>query len=121
LNSEDVMKAMCTMFDKGERAKYFDFPSAVYATWPYDKVMKNGRTVGISTWIGYSSNERKMLTLAILENEQAEPGKDVTFVWGEQPGSGSKPTVEGHIQVEIRATVAPVPYAEVAREAYRPK
>src|SRR5207253_3108654 len=52
LNQEDVMKAMGTMFEKGDRAKFFDFPSAVYATWPYDKVMKNGKTIGISTWIG---------------------------------------------------------------------
>jgi len=121
LDTDDVMKAMRTMFDKGNRAKYFDFPSAVYATWPYDKVMKNGKTIGISTWVGYSSNEGKMLTLAILDNESAEVGDDVTFVWGEQPGTGSKATVEPHVQTEIRATIAPVPYAEVARVAYRTK
>jgi glycine cleavage system aminomethyltransferase T len=121
LNTADVMNAMGTMFEKGERAKYFDFPSAVYATWPYDQVMKNGKTIGISTWVGYSSNEGKMLTLAILDNEHAHNGNEVTFVWGEQPGTGSRPTVESHVQVEIRATVAPVPYAEVAREAYRSK
>lgn len=121
LDTDDVMKAMRTMFDKGNRAKYFDFPSAVYATWPYDKVMKNGNTIGISTWVGYSSNEGKMLTLAILDNEYAEVGSDVTFVWGEQPGTGSKATVEPHVQTEIRATIAPVPYAEIARVAYRTK
>jgi glycine cleavage system aminomethyltransferase T len=121
LDTADVMKTMGTMFEKGKRAKYMDFPSAVYATWPYDKVMKNGKTIGVSTWIGYSSNEGKMLTLAILDNEHAENGNEVTFVWGEQPGTGSKPTVESHVQVEIRATVCPVPYAEVAREAYRNK
>ncbi len=119
LDSADVMKAMSTMFDKGERAKFFEFPSAVYSTWPYDKVMKNGKTIGISTWVGYSSNEGRMLTLAILDNEQAQPGNRVTFVWGQQPGSGERPTVESHVQVEIGATVAPVPYVEVAREAYR--
>ena len=119
LNTQDVMKAMGTMFERGERAKYFEFPSAVYATWPYDKVMKNGKTIGISTWVGYSSNEAKMLTLAILDNEHAVIGNEVTFVWGEQPGTGSKPNVECHTQIEIRATVAPVPYADVAREAYR--
>jgi glycine cleavage system aminomethyltransferase T len=121
LNTADVMNAMGTMFEKGKRAKYFDFPSAVYAIWPYDQVTKNGNTIGISTWVGYSSNEGKMLTLAILDNEHAHNGNDVTFVWGEQPGTGSRPTVESHVQVEIRATVAPVPYAEVAREAYRTK
>jgi glycine cleavage system aminomethyltransferase T len=119
LNSQDVMKAMGTMFDKGHRAKFFEFPSAVYATWPYDKVTKGGVTVGISTWVGYSSNEGKMLTLAILDNQHAQAGDEVTFVWGEQPGTGSKPNVESHVQVEIRAMVCPVPYAEVARMAYR--
>lgn len=119
LNSTDVMKAIGTMFEKENRAKYIDFPSAVYATWPYDQVTKNGKTVGISTWVGYSSNEGKMLTLAILDNEQAQVGNEVTFVWGEKPGTGSKPTVESHVQVEIRATVAPVPYVATARESYR--
>jgi syringate O-demethylase len=119
VNPEDVLKAMRTMYQKDGRAKYIDFPSAVYATWPYDRVLKNGRTIGISTWIGYSSNEGKMLTLAIVNNEDAQTGSDVTLVWGEQPGTGSKPTVEPHIQTELRATVAPVPYSQVAREAYR--
>jgi syringate O-demethylase len=121
LNTDDVMKAIGTMFQKSDRAKYIDFPSAVFSTWPYDKVMKNGETIGISTWIGYSSNEGKMLTLAILNNEHAAVDNEVTFVWGEQPGTGSKATVERHVQMEIRATVAPLPYAEVAREAYRTK
>ena len=119
LDTPDVMKAMGTMFEKGDRAKYFEFPSAVYSTWPYDKVMKNGKTIGISTWVGYSSNEGRMLTLAILDNDEAYPGNQVTFVWGEQPGTGSRPTVESHVQVEIGATVSPVPYSEVARVAYR--
>jgi syringate O-demethylase len=119
LDTQDVMQAMGTMFDKGERAKFFEFPSAVYSTWPYDKVTKNGKTVGISTWVGYSSNEGKMLTLAMLDNEHARPGDEVTFIWGQQPGTGYRPTVESHKQVEIRATVSPVPYSEVARVAYR--
>jgi glycine cleavage system aminomethyltransferase T len=119
LNEDDVLKAMRTMFQKDNRAKYIDFPSAVYATWPYDNVMKNGKTIGISTWIGYSYNESKMLTLAVLDKEHAGTGTDVIFVWGEQPGTGSKPTVEPHVPMEFRAKVAPVPYSEVAREAYR--
>jgi len=119
LNEADVLKAMGTMFQKGDRAKYIDFPSAVYATWPYDAVMKNGKTIGISTWIGYSWNEGKMLTLAILDKEYAEIGNDVTFVWGEKPGTGTKVTVEPHVQMEFRAQVAPLPYTEVARVAYR--
>lgn len=119
LDNEDVTRALGTMFEADGRAKYFDFPSAVYATLPYDKVTKDGRTIGISTWCGYSANEGRMLTLAILDPEYAEPGTEVTFVWGEEDGGSSKPTVERHVQTEIRAVVSPVPYVEVARTRYR--
>jgi hypothetical protein len=44
----------------------------------------------------------------------------VTVVWGEKPAS-AKPAVEEHVQVEIRATVAPVPFESFARENYRAK
>jgi len=118
LDSNEVTHAINTMFNKTDRAKYFDFPSAVYATLPYDKVMSNGKTIGISTWCGYSSNEGRMLTLAILDEEYAEPGTEVTFVWGEEGGGSSKPTVERHVQTKISAIVSPVPYSEVARTQY---
>jgi syringate O-demethylase len=107
------------MFGPHPRTKYFDFPSAVYSTLPYDKVVKDGRVIGVSTWCGYSANEGKMLTLAIVDAAYAAPGTEVTFVWGEEGGGSSKPTVERHRQLEIRATVAPVPYSEPARAAYR--
>jgi len=44
LNQDDVMKAIGTIFDKGERAKFFEFPSAVYSTWPYDAVKNLARS-----------------------------------------------------------------------------
>ncbi len=119
LNNEDVIKAIGSQFS-ADRAKYFDFPSAVYSALPYDAVLKNGVNIGLSTWIGYSSNERKMLTLAMLDVEHAVPGNEVTFVWGEPNGGTKKPTVESHKQVEIRAMVCPAPYAQVARTSYAP-
>jgi syringate O-demethylase len=118
LDNADVLSAIGSQLEKGERAKFIEFPSAVYSMHPYDRVVADGRTVGISTWIGYSSNERKMLTIAVLEAEYAEPGTEVTFVWGEEGGGTSKPTVERHRQMEIRAIVSPVPYAETARKSY---
>jgi glycine cleavage system aminomethyltransferase T len=121
LNNDDVTAAISTIFKKTGRAKFFEFPSAVYSTTPYDKVTRDGKTVGVSTWIGYSSNEGKMLTLAILDKEVATPGTEVTFVWGEEGGGSKKPTVEPHVQTEIRAIVSTVPYSEVAREHYRPQ
>ena len=104
---------------KGDAAKYMDMPSAVYSTLPYDRVVVAGKTIGISTWVGYSFNERSVLSLAMLDEEHGKIGTEVTVVWGEEGGGTSKPTVERHVQREIRATVGPVPYAEVARTAYR--
>jgi syringate O-demethylase len=119
LEDADVLRVIGSQLEKGEgRGKFMEFPSAVYSMHPYDKVVADGRTVGISTWIGYSSNERRMLTIAVLEPEYAEPGTEVTFVWGEEGGGTRKPTVERHAQMEIRAIVSPVPYAETARKSY---
>ena len=59
-----------------------------------------------------------MLTLAMLDEPHAAPGTEVTFVWGEPGGGTTKPTVERHKQVEIKAVVSPVPYSNVARTAY---
>jgi syringate O-demethylase len=61
-----------------------------------------------------------MLTLAVLDAEHAEPGTEVTLVWGEEEGGTAKPTVEPHVQVEIRAVVSPVPYVETVRRSYAP-
>lgn len=120
LDNGDVTRVLGSAFQKHNRAKFIDWPSAVYTMHPFDRVIVDGKTAGISTWIGYSSNEGKMLTLAVLDAEHAEPGTEVIFVWGEPDGGSAKPTVERHMQTYMRATVSPVPYAEVARKAYAP-
>jgi glycine cleavage system aminomethyltransferase T len=120
-NGEDVAAAMGSMFHKDNRAKYIDLPLSNYSTWPNDKVLKDGKQVGVSTFSGYSSNESSMLSLAVVDLEQSEPGTEVTLVWGEEGGGSAKPVVERHVQTEIRAIVSPAPYAEVVRASYRPK
>jgi vanillate/3-O-methylgallate O-demethylase len=120
-NGDDVEHALGSLFHgHGDVPKYIDLPLANYSTLPYDKVLKGDKTVGLSTYTGYTYNERAMISLAMVDIEHSEPGAQVTLVWGEPSGGSSKPTVERHIQTEIRATVAAAPYAEVARVAYRP-
>ena len=120
LDDEDVTRTIGTMFQASDRAKFMDWPSAVYAMHQYDRVTVDGETVGVSTWIGYSANEGKMLTLAVLDADHAEPGTEVIFVWGEEDGGTAKPTVEPHVQMELRAVVSPVPYVEAVRTSYAP-
>jgi glycine cleavage system aminomethyltransferase T len=118
LDDEDFLRVTSSYFAAEGRAKYFEFPSAVYSMHPYDAVLVDGKQVGVSTWVGYSSNEGKMLTLAIVEPEFAKPGTEVSLLWGEPNGGTKKPTVEPHEQTEIKAIVAPVPYSAVARTGY---
>jgi glycine cleavage system aminomethyltransferase T len=120
-HGDDVARAMGTMFQPDNRAKYIDLPLSNYSTWPNDKIVQDGKMVGVSTFSGYSSNESSMLSLAIVDLDQSEPGTEVTLVWGEEGGGSAKPVVERHVQTEIRATVSPVPYAEVVRASYRPR
>jgi vanillate/3-O-methylgallate O-demethylase len=116
-NGEDVAAAVQTLFEKGDPAKYIDLPLSNYSTWPNDKLLLDGELVGVSTFSGYSYNERSMLSLGVV-NSEVETGTEVTLVWGEENGGSAKPVVERHRQFEIRAVVSPVPYSEVARTEY---
>jgi vanillate/3-O-methylgallate O-demethylase len=116
-NGEDVARAIGTLFEKGDPAKYIDIPLSNYATWPYDKLLRDGELVGVSTFSGYSYNERSYLSLGMVDVD-VELGTEVTLVWGEEDGGSSKPVVERHVQTEIRAIVSPAPYSEVARTSY---
>jgi vanillate/3-O-methylgallate O-demethylase len=116
-NGDDVARAMGSMFRKGDAVKYIDLPLSNYATWPYDKVLHDGEIVGLSTFSGYSYNERAQLSLAIVDVD-VEIGTEVTLVWGEEDGGSAKPVVERHVQAEMRAIVSPCPYSEVARTSY---
>jgi glycine cleavage system aminomethyltransferase T len=120
LNDEDVTRTIGMMFRDTDRAKFIEWPNAVYAMHQYDDVTVAGETVGVSTWVCYSANEGKLLTLAILDAEHAEPGTEVTLVWGEESGGTAKPTVEPHVQTEMRAVVAPVPIVGAVRSSYAP-
>jgi vanillate/3-O-methylgallate O-demethylase len=116
-NGEDVAGAMHTLFGKDDPVKYIDLPLSNYSTWPYDKVLHDGDMVGISTFSGYSFNERSMLSLAIVDSD-VEIGTQVTLMWGEEDGGSAKPVVERHRQTQLRAVVSPCPYSEVARTSY---
>jgi glycine cleavage system aminomethyltransferase T len=120
-NGDDFATAFGAMVKSkgGDAPKYIDFPCAVYSTYPYDRITKNGRTVGLSTWAGYSFNERAMLSLAMVDVAEAVPGNELTLVWGEENGGTKKVTVERHKQIELRVKLAPAPYTDIARDSYR--
>lgn len=116
-NSEDVIKAYATMFEKGEHVKYMDLPLSNYANSSFDAVMGGDKVIGVSMFSGYSYNERSMLSLASVDPE-VEIGTEVILKWGEETPT-EKTTVESYsTSANIRARVSPVPYAEVVRSQY---
>jgi glycine cleavage system aminomethyltransferase T len=117
-NADDVAAAQRTMLEQGLPAKYIDFPKARYGQYQVDRVLADGAEVGVSHDCGYIVNDQVFVSLASIDQAHAEPGTEVVVVWGEEPNS-TKPAVERHRQVEIRATVEPAPYSSFARENYR--
>lgn len=117
-NSSDVADVVRSQVEPGVPAKYLDFPKARYGFYQMDEVQQDGRRVGISTDAGYVAYDQLYMSLATLDNEVPE-GAEVEVLWGEDPISRKHSVDQQHRQVRIRATVAPAPYHEYARTAYR--
>jgi vanillate/3-O-methylgallate O-demethylase len=118
-NDDDVKKIWASQLaPAGENYKFIDLPLSNYASSSFDAVMDKGKVIGASMFSGYSSNERKMLSLGFVEEKYAKPGTQLTLVWGEENGGTKKSTVERHKQLEMRVEVGPTPYGSQARETY---
>ena len=117
-NGDDSAAAYGSMFHKGPGAKFINLPMSLYDTFHADRVEANGAVVGLSTWTGYSANERAMLSLGTIDAKFATPGTEVTLTWGEDRPS-KKVQVEEHVPFRIRAKVMPAPLVEQARTVYR--
>jgi vanillate/3-O-methylgallate O-demethylase len=78
----------------------------------------DGTVVGYSMFTGYSSNERRGLSLATVSPDVPE-GTELRVVWGEPNGGSKKASVEPHEQTDVRVVVSPVPYSTVARQTYQ--
>ncbi len=117
---EDVARVVSSLWTEGPTYKYFEIPKARYGNYQVDEVLADGRSVGISTDCGYIVNGESVVSLAVVDEAVATPGTSVSVLWGEDPIS-HKPQVEPHTQTEIRATVAPCPFEQFARESYRVK
>jgi vanillate/3-O-methylgallate O-demethylase len=117
---EDVLPIYAGLMDsEGLAPKYMEMPAAHYAAHPYDIVHKDGKQVGVSITPAYSSNERAWISLAIVNEDCAATGTELTVTWGEPNGGTAKPTVERHRQVDVRAEVHPWPIHDASRLTYR--
>jgi vanillate/3-O-methylgallate O-demethylase len=74
--------------------------------------------VGMTFYSAFIDSLGTILSLALINNQQAAPGTQVTLVWGEHPGTGTSPGADLGFK-RIRATVQPAPYNQFARTQYR--
>ncbi len=100
-NVDDILDVHASQYRPGVPYLPMDEPNHAPGTglWA-DKVLKNGKVVGISSGRAYSYNYREMLSLCSIDVAEGEPGNEVKVLWGE----------EGSRQKEIRAIVSRFPY-----------
>lgn len=115
-DDQDVIDVYASLFRRGEHYKFMEVPYQKYRSIEADKVLKDGKEVGVSTGRGYSYYFKKMISLCTVEMEYSEPGTEVTIVWGEG-GNPPNSKIESHSQKEIKATVAPAPYKKDHRRS----
>ncbi len=113
---EDVATIQGSLLQPGLPCKYIELPVASYGFPQADAVHSlAGQRIGLSGFCGYSANEAAFLSLAVVDDAFSTPGTDVTLTWGEPDSGSHKGQVERHRQFEVRATVAPAPYAAAVR------
>ena len=116
-NRDDVAAIQGSLFQPGLPYKWIEFPVASYGFPQADAVRSlDGELIGMAGFCGYTGNEHEMVSLATVRADHATVGSKVILVWGEPDGGSRKPHVERHRQFEVRATVAPAPYAEAVRQ-----
>jgi glycine cleavage system aminomethyltransferase T len=109
-NDDDTARLLQrSLWGGDQRTKYPDQPVSNYSTLSFDKVLAAGQIIGISANSGYSVNVGGWSSLAVIDQDQIKDGAEVTLVWGEEDGGSAKPTVERHVQAEVRATISTSP------------
>ncbi len=119
-NEDDVAEIFHDLLapESGDSPQYLEFASAKYVKYLFDRISVGERTVGFLTHSTYLAHDRRFASLGLVNADQAEPGTKVTVTWGDSLRI-PRADVEPHRQVQVRATVAPVPFSAYARETYR--
>ncbi|NOW45154.1 glycine cleavage system aminomethyltransferase T [Novosphingobium sp. SG751A] len=121
LNPDDATALYRSQMSLGHNGKAMEIPTAHYAAYPYDAVFNaSGDPVGISTYCAFLAPDAAWVNLAVVDEAHAAVGTQLTILWGEPGGGSARPTVERHVQMPIRGTVAGWPFSKVAQTGYRP-
>ncbi|BBA95508.1 putative aminomethyltransferase [Actinacidiphila reveromycinica] len=106
------------VMDAGDVAAALGADHGAVNTLAKQRVESDGTLVGTTEYTAFSDPYGTMLSLALVSQDQAAPGTEVTVVWGNHPGGDTAPDADLGLP-RIRATVQPCPYNEFARTGYR--
>lgn len=121
LDPDDTAAVFRSQMSPGQNGKAMELPTAHYGSYQYDTVIgPAGNQVGVSTYMSFIHPDGALVSLAVVDEDFAEEGKQVSIIWGEPEGSPKRPAVEEHLQMEVKATVSTWPFSKQARSGYRP-
>lgn len=103
-DDDDVVRIVRSMLDKGPRYKFLEWPAALYASCPLDRVEIGATLVGKAVYAAYTTHVGGWFSIGIVDENKIAFGEKATLIWGE-PETTAKPTVEPHAQTEIRVTM----------------
>ncbi len=89
-----------------------------HLTYARHRVEAGGALAGLTHQTATIDAVGTIASLTLIDKRYAEPGTEVTVVWGEHPGAGTDQDADLGFP-RVRATVQPAPFDEHARKAYR--
>jgi syringate O-demethylase/vanillate/3-O-methylgallate O-demethylase len=120
-NPADAQRVYASLATPGRNGKYMEMPAFHYSSYQYDAVLSgSGERAGIATYSSFLAPDGAWVSLAVIDETQATVGNELTILWGEPDGGSSRPNVERHVQMEVRATVSGWPFSVLAQQGYRP-
>jgi glycine cleavage system aminomethyltransferase T len=115
---DDVRRTKVTLvWDSADVDRVFGSDRGIVHSYTKDRVEVDGTLVGLSEYATSTAVDGTVHSLARVDLAHAEPGTEVTVVWGDHPGPGKD--ADPSAFERLRAVVAPAPYTEYARKTYR--
>jgi glycine cleavage system aminomethyltransferase T len=117
---DNVRRTKVTLvFDPADVASVLGGGLGYYLTYARNRVVGGaGDLVGFTYQTATIDAVGTILSLSLVDTSVAEPGTQVSVIWGDHPGAGTDPGADLGFP-SIRATVAPAPYESYARSEYR--
>jgi glycine cleavage system aminomethyltransferase T len=104
-NSDDMAELYAALFRDAPSPPPLDMPYGQFRM-QFLGILKDGERVGWASGVAYSPNIRRVISLGRIRKDLAEPGTEVSVVWG---GFSTEPSCE------IRARVATLPFIQQHR------